>query len=196
VPAVPRWTSAIAEVVGSARPFGARIVFRQVVRAWGRLWEPVMSARWNIGFPALYAGLDLDVALTERLKRTGPMAVRLLVGRADALIARTVDLCDLSVLGQLGLGTAELVGDQELPQELGAAILRAGVTGLLVPAAIAETAQLYPQFRLVREGQTPEVRQTPPEGINLVIFTGNLVVGDRYPEIDRFTCEIRGLPAS
>src|SRR5438876_956928 len=39
-----------------------------------------MSARWNIGFPALYAGLDLDVALTERLKRTGPIAVRRLLG--------------------------------------------------------------------------------------------------------------------
>jgi hypothetical protein len=155
-----------------------------------------MSARWNAGFPALYTGLDLDVALTERLKRTGPVAVRLLVGRADALIARTVDLCDLSVLGRLSLGTGELVGDYALPQELGAAFLRAGVTGLLVPAAIAETAQLYPRFRVVREGQTPEVRQTPAQGVNLVIFTDNLVAGDRYPEIDRFSCEIRGLPAS
>jgi RES domain-containing protein len=193
---MPRCTSAVAEVVGSACPFGAHIVFRQVVRAWGRLWEPVMSARWNVGFPALYTGLDLDVALTERLKRTGPVSVRLIVGRADALIARTVDLCDLSILARLGPRTAELVEDYALPQELGGAFLRTGVTGLLVPAAIAETAHLYPRFRLVREGQTLEVRQTPAQGVNLVIFTDNLVAGDRYPEIDRFTCEIRGLPAS
>ncbi len=76
------------------RPFQGRIIIRQVMaEAAAMLWVPtVRPYRWSSGFPALYASLDMDVAVAERLKRTGLRRTRLAVGVARASIQKTVPL--------------------------------------------------------------------------------------------------------
>jgi hypothetical protein len=77
---------------------------------------------------------------------------------------------------------------------LGTAFYQAGITGLLVPAAIATTAREYPRFRVVCNGRAT-VHTTPTEGTNLVIFRSNRRPGDSWRErvAERFVCEIAGL---
>jgi RES domain-containing protein len=190
--------SAIAEATAGARPFSGRVVHRQVLEAVAsRLWAPTLrSGRWNQGFAALYTALDLDVALAERIKRTLMRPASLAVASADATIGRTVDLTEPAPLGRFGLSPSEITAPSySLPQRLGAALFEKGITALLVPAALATTARIFPRFEFVREGRR-EIRITPATGTNLVLFTDNLGRGDRYPEIARFSCEVRGLTAS
>lgn len=84
--------SAVAEVAAEAYQFGPQVVFRQVIAASRALWEPIWSARWNNGFPALYTSLELHVASAERIQRTRARPVQLLVGRAVVTVNRTLDL--------------------------------------------------------------------------------------------------------
>lgn len=177
------------------RPFQGRIIVRQVVaEAVAALWRPTVHPhRWSRGFPALYTSLDLDVAIAERLKRTGLRRTRLAVGLARASIQRTVDLSLDASLATVGASTQGVTGlDYTVPQRIGRELFEGGVAALLVPAAIAEVAQHYPRFRLVQDRHVEE-RATPGTGIHLVIFPDNLERGDGYPEIERFLCEILGM---
>jgi len=179
------------------RPFADQILQRQLpAQNPAALWTPTLHARrWNLGFPALYASLLLDVALAERIKRTLARPAQLLAGVATASIARVVDVGLVEVQEALGVSIDALTtADYTLTQQLGTALFQAGVTGLLVPAALAETARRYPSFRFIRHGHS-EVRPTPASGTNLVLFTSNLRRGDAYPETDRFACEVTGIPA-
>jgi hypothetical protein len=114
---------------------------------------------------------------------------------ATAHITRVVDFGLAEVQQTLSVSIEALTTeDYTLTRQLGAALFQAGVTGLLVPAAIAETARRYPTFRFTRDGHS-EVCPTPTSGTNLVIFTNNLRRGDAYPETARFFCEVVGIPA-
>ncbi len=190
-------TSAMTEVAGLARPFSGRIVYRQVVGERGALlWQPTERPwRWNAGFAALYTSLALHVALAERLNIALAFPVRLVVGLAEATIARVLDLTVPGTLARLGVVRDDLTTDDySVTQHLAAASFADGVTALLVPAATAGAAGLYPRFRLVR-GKQAIVYPTPASGVNLVIFPDNLRHPDRYPEVDRFACEVTGLTA-
>ena len=139
--------------------------------------------------------LELDVALAERMKVTLAVPTILVVGVADATIARNLDLTDPSTLASLDLTVENLTKpDYTFTQDLGTAFHASGVTALLVPAALRETAQLYPRFRLTRDGHIA-IRATPNSGVNLILFTDNLHRHDAYPEAARFTCEVAGIPA-
>ncbi len=177
------------------RPFAGRVMHRQRLVHWAdRLWEPVTHPwRWSAGFPAVYTSLALDVAIAERIKRTLGRPVRIVVGIATVRIARVLDLTEQDNLRTLGVTTDRLtVDDYTLTQQLGRMLRDAGVAGALAPAAIMTTAALYPHFRMVRDGRAA-IHGTPSQGINLVIYTENLRRGDEYPEVERFTCEVRGL---
>ena len=187
----------ITAVMRTVRPFTGQLVHRQLpVQSPTDLWAPTSHARrWNRGFPALYTSLPLDVAFAERIKRSLARPAPLVVGMAHASIARVLDLELVDVQRLFGIAAAALTTeDYALTQRLGAALFEANVTGLLVPAAIASTARLYPSFRLTREGHS-ETRVTPHAGSNLVIFTDNLHRGDGYPESHQFHCEVTGIPA-
>jgi RES domain-containing protein len=188
---------AIAAAKRHVRPFGGQVVYRQLpVQNPADLWAPTTHpGRWNLGVPALYTSLLLDVALAERIKRTLARPTPVLVGVARASIARVLDLGPAEVRRPFGVTVAVLkTEDYSVPQRLGAALFEAVVTGVLVPAAIASTAAQYPRFRFSRDSHT-EVRPTPRAGANLVIFADNLRRGDAYPEINRFHCEVVGIPA-
>jgi len=178
-----------------ARPFAGLVVYRQRLTRWAKnLWEPVTDSwRWSSGFPAVYTSLALNVAIAERIKRTLARPVRLVVGIASARIAKVVDLTEREALDTLGLAVKDCTADEyTLPQQLGRMLRDAGVTAVLVPAAIAATASLYPRFRMARNGRTT-IHVTPAQGTNLVIYTENLGRRDEYPEVERFVCEARGL---
>lgn len=177
------------------RPFAGRVIYRQRLAAWAdRLWEPIVDPwRWSSGFPAAYTSLALEVAIAERIKRTLGRSVRLVVGIAAVRIAKVLDLTEQDVPDALGVTTGDLATDDyTLTQHLGRMLRDADVTGVLVPAAIAATADLYPRFRMVRDRRAT-LHTTPSEGINLVIYTENLRHGDEYPEVERFACEVQGL---
>lgn len=189
--------SAVARIARHARAFAGRVIHRQLPTASpADLWEPTSRPRrWNYGFPALYTSLVFVVAIAERVKRTLARSVELLMGVGAASIARVVDVALSDVRAALGASVEDLTTeDYTFTQQVGAALFRAGVTGLLVPSAIADTARLYPRFRFVRDGHV-EIRPTPASGVNLVIFTDNFLPGDGYPETMRFICEIAGIPA-
>lgn len=195
--------AAIAAVVDTHRRFDGRVVYRQVPmgppdRPQPALWRPTSRPwRWNAEFPTLYTALSLGVAFTERIKRTGAVPIRLLVGIADVSIARVLDLTDPTVLGLLPLRAADLTTDDHtVTRGLGSAFFHAGITALLVPAAIAATARDYPRFRVVRDGRAT-IEITPREGTNLAIFRSNRRPRDSWPErsVERFVCEIAGLSA-
>jgi RES domain-containing protein len=195
MPFPPR-ASAIAEALQCAQTFSGRVVHRQVLAARRRrLWRPSTRPwRWNTDFPALYTSLDEAVAIAERIKLTRARRIRILVGRAEATIHRTLDLTDASMQALLEVTPEELIAeDYDVPQALGALLFRGGVTGLLVPAALEAVAHVYPSFEMVRR-QHREIRKTPAGGTNLVIFTDNLTRDDGYLEQSRFACEIAGIP--
>lgn len=189
--------TAIAQATRSVHPFAGQVAHRQLLaQASAGLWAPTSHARrWNTGFATLYTSLLLDVALAERVKRSLARPVQLVVGIARVSIARVLNFELAAVRRSFGLAEDALTTEEYgLTQRLGAALFDAGITGLLVPAAIATTAAYYPSFRFTSEGRT-EVRPTPRGGTNLVIFTDKLNRGDGYPETGRFRCEIAGLPA-
>jgi len=187
--------SAADAVAAAARPFRQRVLHRQILAAHDHLWTPTRRpSRYSVGIAALYTALALDVALAERIKRTGDLPVRLLVGEAEAGLSRTVDLTLPDTLAHLRISTEDLLRTHPLPQTLGALFAERGIVALLYPAALAETARMYPRFRFSPERGPTTVRATPSAGVNLVIFTDNLAAGDRYPEIRRFRCEVQGIP--
>ena len=63
--------AAVSAALQFVRAFSATVVYRQVPAAYqAMLWHASPpGGRWNPTFPALYAALDLDVALAERIKR-------------------------------------------------------------------------------------------------------------------------------
>ncbi len=193
---IPLDAAAVAALAAArVRPFAGRVIHRQRLVQWAdRLWEPVTDPwRWSAGFPAVYASLALEVAIAERIKRTLARPVRIVVGVATVRIARVLDLNEQDSLHTLGLTTDSVTaGDYALTQQLGRMLRDAGVAGALVPAAIMTTAALYPRFRMVRDGRAT-IHRTPSQGINLVIYPENLRRGDEYPEVERLTCEVRGL---
>ena len=141
-----RSAAAVAAIVDTHRRFDGRVVYRQVPTGLAgqprpALWRPTRRPwRWNDAFPTLYTALSLEVAYAERLKRTGAAPVRLVVGVADVSIGRTLDLTDPSVLVRLRVRVADLVADDHtVTRALGTAFYQAGITGLLVPAAIVTT---------------------------------------------------------
>jgi len=157
------------------------------------LWEPSFGPyRWNSGFPALYTSLTLEVALAERIKRTRARPVELVVGKAQASLHAVLDLTGDSVQKALGVAVADLTADDySVAQRLAHRLYDAGVTALVVPAAIATTATLYPRFSM-RRGARTAIYDTPVEGTNLVIYTENLHRGDAYPEVERFAAKCAG----
>ncbi len=184
-----------AVVTAHVRPFHGEIVHRQVRRPYApALWEPGLGPyRWNSGFPALYTSLTLEVAFAERIKHTRARPVALVVGKAQANLSTTLNLAIPAIQRVLGVAAADLTGDNySVPQRLGRRLYDVGVTALVVPAAIATTAALYPRFSM-RRGARAAVYDTPVEGTNLVIYTDRLRPGDIYPEIERFACVVRGL---
>lgn len=184
-----------AVVTAHAHPFSGRVVHRQVRRPHAHaLWDPGLGPyRWNSGFPALYTSLSLEVALAERIKRTLARPVELVVGIAQADLRVTLDLTAPAVRATLGVTAEELTADDHtLTQQLGRRLYDGGTTALLVPAAIASTAALYPRFPIRRDGRV-SIHATPAQGTNLLIYTDHLRPGDAYPEIERFACVARGL---
>jgi len=154
------------------------------------------SGRWNEGVRALYTASSVDLAFTERIKQFGSTTIHLLVGMADATIARALDLTDTAVLAALGLHAADLMTDDyRVTHRLGTAFLHARIRGLVVPAAIGATARLYPQFRLVRDGVS-EIRATSTTGTNVVFFGSNHRGGNHWSERrgEGFECDIAGIP--
>lgn len=201
MPAFPS-AAAIAAPVHTQHRFQGQVIYRHVPAGSAgslppALWRATTHPwRWNGAFPTLYTALSLDVSFAERLKRSGPAPVRVVVGVADATIARTIDLTDPAILALLGVGTPDLTrAEYTLTRTLGIAFYHAGITALLVPAAIEIAARQYPRFRVVRGG-VPELRATPASGTNAVIFPSNRRRGDRWPERrdERFECEIAGIP--
>jgi RES domain len=143
--------AAVAAAARYVHPFVGQVVHRQLpVQSPADLWAPTEHARrWNVGFPGLYTSLLLDVAFAERVKRTLARPAPLIVGVARASITRVLDFQLAAVQQALGVTFAALTTeDYSSSQQLGAALFQAGITGLLVPAAIASTAALYPSFRL------------------------------------------------
>jgi hypothetical protein len=106
MPSLPL-ASATTEVAGSVRPFSGRIVHRQLIEERRDiLWHPTHHPWWwNRGFPALYTSLEFHVALAERLKIAFTFPVRLVVGVAEATIARVLDLTASGTLAQLWHGS-------------------------------------------------------------------------------------------
>lgn len=183
-----------AVVTAHTHPFSGRVVHRQVRRPYApALWDPGLGPyRWNSGVPALYTSLSLGVALAERIKRTLARPVELVVGVAQADLGATLDLTAPAVRAVLGVTAEELTADDcTLTQQLGRQLYDAGATALLVPAAIAGTAALYPRFSMQRDGRV-SIHATPPQGANLLIYTDHLQPGDAYPKIERFACTVRG----
>src|SRR5437867_11452810 len=109
---LPR-ASVMTEVAGSAHPFSGHIVYRQVVdEHHAVLWRPSHHPwRWNLGFPALYTSLELNVAIAERLKIAFALPVRLVVGLAEATLARVLDLTASGTLAKLGIVRDDLTSD-------------------------------------------------------------------------------------
>jgi len=193
----PPSASALAEALRYARSLRARIVHRQALSASrGRLWRPSTKPwRWNSDFPALYTSLSDNVALAERVKLSQDVPVRIVVASADATIHRVLDLTRYEVQSLLGVTGEALVSEPyDVTQILAEMLAHAGIGALVVPAALHLTAQLYPLFAVVR-GTHRVVRTTPAAGSNVVLFTDNLTVRDRYPERRRFACQLVGIPA-
>lgn len=182
----------------STRPFMGTVIFRQV-RAGHRLWRPSTGRhRWSEGFPALYASLELGVAFAERIKYVGPVPTDLEVGQATVTIRWIVDLTDGQTLNELGVTAEELTSDandRALPRRIGTELYKAGATALLVPAAIALAARIYPRYRIERERRPVEIHAMPRGGTNLVVSTKRMRKGDLIQRDKRsvFRCRLQAL---
>lgn len=195
MPAFPP-TSALRDVLSRAHRIARRIIVRQTFRdRVAALWAPTSYPwRWNRDFPALYTSFELRVAMAERLVHT-PDLTHLVVGRAVARIARTIDLTAPATLHALGLNTTDLTQPTYgFTQLLAARFYLSGITALVVPAAIEEVARIYPRYRVTR-GRRASIHLTPSSGTNLVIFPENQASGDGYPEQERFMVDLEGLRA-
>jgi len=181
----------------SLAPLTAQIVYRQVLAVVAdRLWTPTTRpGRWS-DFPAIYTSLSLEVALTERLKRTGAARTDLVVATADVSLEGVLDLTTNAALSDFGASVASVSADgYDVPQRIGRLLRDAAVQGVLVPAAIAREHRRYAGFVLEkRGGGAPEQIKTPTSGVNLVIFVEH-ASARWFKERERFLCTIHGLPS-
>lgn len=95
------------------------------------------------------------------------------------------------------LGTREpdiLTEAYTLPQRIGRLMRDAGLSGILVPAAIRTVARFFPTFRLRRDYSDLTV-VAPASGRNLVIFPDPTGAVPPLEEIERYTCILQGLRA-
>ncbi len=178
--------------------FQGRVIYRQVLRAQSpRRWlYSTYPGRWNPSFPALYTSLSLDVALAERLKRTGTDLTDLTVGVGDVALERVADLTTPAALTRWGIGPEDVVLDRDyrVPHRIAATLHAEGATGLLAPAALSSVSRLLPRFVLRRDTHE-ETRRTPSSGVNLIIFPANVLYLVPIQETDWFDCTIWGLTA-
>ena len=129
--------AAVSAALQFMRAFSATVVYRQVPVAYEAMsWHASPpGGRWNPTFPALYAALDLDVALAERIKRTGPVRTELTVGLSRARFARVLDLRSPDVRTLLRVARDALTRDDyRATHALATTLFLASITGLLVPA--------------------------------------------------------------
>ena len=178
--------------------FEGRVVYRQVLRPrraerWLHYNHP---GRWNPSFAALYTSLSLDVALAERLKRTGTDVARLSVGVGEVVLERVVDLTTPEALKAVGVTLEDITlgRDYRIPHRIATRLYADGITGLLAPAALASVSRLLPRF-VVRRDEREETRETPTIGVNLVIYPANLLYLVPVRETDTFDCTLWGLSA-
>lgn len=196
MPAQPS-ASAIAEALRLVGWFRGQLIYRQVLAyRRHRLWQPTRwPGRWNRDFPALYTSLEERVAIAERVKLTLARPVTIVLARAKAKIRRVLDLTNPDVLDVLGTTRDALVTDvYDFTQDLAASLHKAGVRGLLVPAAIQGTVALYPRVEIIRRQHHEQV-ELSPYGTNCVLFPTNLTKTDRYDEEKRHAMRIAGIPA-
>jgi RES domain-containing protein len=178
--------------------FSGEVVWRNVVAAAAAtLWYPTPAGwRWNPAFPAIYTSLDEAVCLAERVKRSGRRLIQILVGRAKVTVNGIGDLTSPAVQSGFGVTPDQLTVEEDYaaPQRIAAAAYAAGLSGLLVPAAMVTVAELYP-FILVRRGRQVSRIATPQVGTNLVLFPDNLPEHE-FSEMDRYLAEIQGVSRS
>lgn len=179
----------------SLAPLSAQIVYRQVLAVVAdRMWAPTTRpGRWS-DFPAIYTSLSLEVALTERLKRTGAARTDLVVAIADASLERVLDLTTNPALSDFGATVTSVSTDNyDIPQRIGRLLRDAAVQAAFVPAAIGREHRRYPRFVLAKRGEAPQQIKTPASGVNLVIFVEH-ARAHWFKERERFLCTIHGLP--
>lgn len=165
------------------RPFHGEVVYRQVRYSWRReLWTASTgSFRWSVGVPALYTSLVEDVAIAERIKRTGAAPTRIVIGRATATVSAVADCTTPAGLAAAGVALADVIGpNYAIPQRLGRQAYEQGLAGLLVPAAIIGLATIYPTWRYAPARGRAVDRAMPIEGINLVLFPERFGVRDTF----------------
>jgi RES domain-containing protein len=144
----PQWNAEEAVAAASWHPFSAKV--------WRVHWREVGPADWilslrtsgryhrgldlfpsDLVFPALYTSLAPEIAIWEMVRRSAARNLAYL--RNNVLTEFEVDLArvlDLSDPAALELTQADLTGaDQQLCQDLAAAALALGHSGLLVPSA-------------------------------------------------------------
>lgn len=168
-------------------PFRGNVVYRQVRHARRRLlWVPSTDPyRWSVGFPALYTSLSEDVAIAERIKRTGTDPTHTVLGTALVEIRSVADLTTPADLAAAGVTPADITGPSYiLTQRLGRQAFDQELAGLLVPAAILGLAEIFPRFRYVPARGRATERPMPHDGVNLVL------VLDRFGPKDVFNRDV------
>jgi len=163
-------------------------VYRQVRHSWRReLWTASPdSFRWSVGFPALYTSLTEDVAIAERIRRTGTHPTRIVIGRATVTVGAVAELTTPTGRAAAGVALADVIGPSyAVPQRLGRQAYEQGLAGLLVPAAIIGLATIYPTFRYAPARGRVLDRPMPIEGINLVVFPQRFGVRDAFVPVIR-----------
>lgn len=128
--------------------FEGKVIYRQVLRSRRaeRWLYSARPGRWNPSFAALYTSLSLDVALAERLKRTGTDLTGLTVGVGDIVLERVVDLTTAAVHAWLGITLEDIVMDRDyrISHRIATMLHAEGVTGLLAPAALSSVSRTVP----------------------------------------------------
>ncbi|MBI4342532.1 MAG: RES family NAD+ phosphorylase [Candidatus Omnitrophica bacterium] len=181
-------------------PFLGDVVYRQVRYARRRLlWIPSIDPyRWSVGFPALYTSLFEDVAIAERIKRTGADPTRIVLGTARTEIQSVADLITPTGLAAAGVTLADITGPGHVrSQRLGREAYDRGVAGLLVPAAIFGLAEIFPTFRYAPARGRSADRSMPRDGVNLVLFLERFAPNDAFVRDvrPRRTVTVCGIPA-
>lgn len=143
------------------------------------LWKPrTVEDRWNrAGISTLYTSIASDVSFAERVKHVNGAPIAIVLGRARIHIERAVELTDP---GALPIPHEQVLGDNKsVAQAVGSALYDAGITALVVPAAITLAARLFPRMT-VRDLQADELTTvpTPATGANVVIFTESVTPED------------------
>jgi len=157
---------------------------------------PAAGVAQDLRAPLAFAPFRGRVVYRNVLRRYDGKRLWRPVCTAQVSIRRAVDLTTDDALRSLaGVLTRDVTAaDHAVPQRIGTAFSRRGAAALLVPAAVAEVAALFPRFRFVRGGRT-ELRTTPASGVNVVIFSENLDRSDVIRTRGRrpFRCVVQGL---